>query len=150
MGDRLFDALDPTVRGLGYELLGIERGRSARGQLLRLYIDHNDGIDVEDCAKVSRQVGDLLDVDDLVRGEYTLEVSSPGIDRPLFTLAQHRQFIGESVQLKLRNLVNERRRVLGVLVAVGEDSLEVDLDGENFVVPYLEVESSRLASEWKA
>lgn len=150
MGDRLFDALEPTVRGLGYELLGIERGRAASGQLLRLYIDHADGIDVEDCAKVSRQVGDVLDADDLVRGEYTLEVSSPGIDRPLFTLAQHRPFIGEAVQIKLRNLVNERRRLSGVLVAVGEDSLEVDLDGENFVVPYLEVESSRLAGVWKA
>ena len=74
--------------------LGIERGRANAGQLLRLYIDHDDGIAVDDCERVSRQVGDVLDAEKALRGDYTLEVSSPGIDRPLFTLDQHRRLRG--------------------------------------------------------
>ena len=150
MADALFDLLEPTVSGLGYELLGIERARDGVGQILRLYIDRSEGIVVDDCAVVSRQVGDLLDVEDAVRGEYTLEVSSPGVDRPLFTLAQHRRFVGEAVQLRLRNLVNGRRRIEGVLLEVQDDTLVVEVDGEPFEVPYAEVDRARLVTQFNA
>ncbi|MGR8920911.1 MAG: ribosome maturation factor RimP [Gammaproteobacteria bacterium] len=147
MRDRLVELLEPTVNGLGYELLGIERGRSGGGDLVRLYIDQDEGITVEDCEQVSRQVSDVLDVEDAIAGEYTLEVSSPGVDRPLFTLDQHTRFIGEEIRLKLRKLVNGRRRVAGVLRAVRDESLIVDVEGEEFSVPYPEVERSRLSGE---
>ena len=81
--DALAELLAPTVAGLGYELLGIECQRSGGRTLVRLYIDSEDGIDVGDCEQVSRQVGDLIEVEQAVSGEYTLEVSSPGFDRPL-------------------------------------------------------------------
>ncbi len=148
--DRLLDLLEPTVRGLGYELLGIERGRVGGGQLLRLFIDHESGVAVEDCAKVSRQVGDVLESEQAVRGEYTLEVSSPGLERPLFTLEQHRRFVGELVQVRLRNLVAGRRRVLGVLCEVTAAGIVVEVEGEQLSLPFADIERSRLAVDWQA
>lgn len=148
MADRLLDLLEPTIRGLGYELLGIERGRANAGQLLRLYIDHDDGIAVGDCERVSRQVGDVLDAEKALRGDYTLEVSSPGIDRPLFTLEQHRRYVGEKVQVRLRNLVNGRRRLAGILRAVTADGFVIEVEGEHFQVAFSDVERSRLAIDW--
>jgi len=85
-----------------------------------------------------------------VSGEYTLEVSSPGLDRPLFTLEQHRRFIGEEVALRLRALVGGRRRVTGRLLAVNDESLLVDVEGESLDIPYREVERSRLVPDWAA
>jgi ribosome maturation factor RimP len=150
LADRLLELLEPTVNGLGYELLGIDRGRVNAGQLLRIYIDHDDGIGVEDCSRVSHQVSDLLEAEQAIRGEYTLEVSSPGLDRPLFTLEQHRRHLGAGVQMRLRNLVNGRRRLTGTLLEVNGDDLIVEVDGERFAVPFQELERSRLAVDWPA
>ena len=150
MTDRLVTQIEPTVTGLGYELLGIERSRGAASQLLRLYIDHADGITVEDCERVSRQVSDVLDAEQLVSGEYTLEISSPGLDRPLFTLEQHRRFVGAQVALRLRALVGGRRRITGVLRAVADESLQLEVEGETLKVPFREVERSRLVPDWTA
>ncbi len=150
MADRLLALLEPTVRGLGYELLGIERIRSRGAQLLRLYIDQSTGISAADCERVSRQVSDVMEVEGVIRGEYTLEVSSPGIDRPLFTLEQHRRFVGERIAMRLRSLYEGRRRFQGVLVEIDDDHLVVDLGGEIFRVPFRLVERSRLATEWSA
>ena len=150
MADRLLTLLEPTVRGLGYELLGIERIRSRGAQLLRLYIDQSSGISADDCERVSRQVSDLMEVERAIRGEYTLEVSSPGIDRPLFTLEQHRRFVGQRIAVRLRSLYEGRRRLQGILVEIDDDHLVVDLGGEIFPVPFREVERSRLATDWSA
>ncbi len=151
MTDSLQTHIEPTVTGLGYELLGLERSRGGGGQFLRLYIDHADGITVEDCERVSRQVSDLLDAEDLVRGEYTLEVSSPGLDRPLFTLEQHQRFVGEQVSLRLRAPVAGRRRVQGRLLAVDADSLSVALaEDEVLNIPFRDVDRSRLVPDWEA
>ncbi|MEQ8230356.1 MAG: ribosome maturation factor RimP [Gammaproteobacteria bacterium] len=148
MADRLQALLEPTITGLGYELLGIERARHGESQLLRLYIDQPEGITVEDCERVSRQVGDVLEAERALRDDYTLEVSSPGLDRPLFTLEQHRRFLGEQVQLRLRNLVDGRRRLVGRLREVNADALVLEVDGAGFTVPYDEVERSRLVPDW--
>ena len=148
MTDRLQTLIEPTVLGLGYELLGIERSRAGGGQLLRLYIDHDGGIKVADCERVSRQVGDLLEAEQAIRGEYTLEVSSPGLDRPLFTLAQHQRFVGEEVAVRLRTLFEGRRRVKGILRAVTAAELVIEVEGESVTVPFREVERSRLVPQW--
>ena len=148
MPDRLITLLEPTVRGLGYELLGIERNRSRGAQLLRLYIDQANGIGVDDCERVSRQVSDVLDVEQAIGGEYTLEVSSPGFERPLFTLAQHRRFVGEQVAVRLRTLLRDRRRLHGQLIAVNDDAIIVVVDDERFEVPFGLIERSKLAPEW--
>ncbi len=148
MPDRLITMLEPTVQGLGYELLGIERNRSRHAQLLRLYIDQASGISVDDCERVSRQVSDLLDVEQAIGGEYTLEVSSPGIERPLFTLAQHRRFIGERIAVRLRHLFEGRRRLLGQLAAVTDEGIVVAIDDDRITVPFGLIERSKLAPEW--
>ena len=148
MTDRLHTQLEPTVAGLGYELLGIERGRANGEQLLRLFIDHADGITVVDCERVSRQVTDVIEVDQLVSGDFTLEVSSPGLDRPLFTLEQHQRFVGAQVLLRLRTPLDGRRRLKGALRAVSADALVMEVDDVTIEVPFREVDRSRLSPEW--
>jgi len=147
--DALTGALAPTVEGLGYELLGVERQSSAGGTLVRLYIDSGDGIGVEDCEKVSRQVSDVLDVEQIIAGEYTLEVSSPGLDRPLFTAEQYRAQIGAEVKMRLRTLVNGRRNLSGKLVSATEDLVTINIGEEQIDVPYNVVERARLVPQWQ-
>ena len=150
MTDRLHIQIEPTIAGLGYELLGIERGRANDAQLLRLFIDAPAGITVDDCERVSRQVSDLLDADQLIQGDYTLEVSSPGIERPLFTLAQHARFIGEQVLVRMRTPLDGRRRLKGALRAVHAESLLVEVEDTLVEIPFRDVERSKLAPAWPA
>ena len=86
--------------------------------MLRLYIDNDAGITIDDCARVNHQVIGILDVHDPIKEKYFLEISSPGLDRPLFTLAQFQRFLGEKVKLKLREKIEERRKVTGVIKAL--------------------------------
>jgi ribosome maturation factor RimP len=113
-----------------------------------LYIDSDAGIGVEDCERVSRQVSDVIDVERLIAGEYTLEVSSPGLDRPLFTLEQYRAQIGAEVKVRLRTLVNGRRNLSGKLVGASEDLLTISIGEERIDVPYNIVERARLVPQW--
>ena len=147
--DTLTGRLAPTVQGLGYELLGIERGTAAGGSLVRLYIDRDEGIGIEDCELVSRQVSDLLDVEELIAGEYTLEVSSPGLDRPLFTREHFQAHVGEAVKVRLRTLVEGRRRLAGTLVGAGEESVTIQIGEELIDVSYNLVERARLDPRWQ-
>jgi len=98
---KLTDMLRPAVEETGKELLGIEFISAGNNSVLRLFIDHDNGIDVDDCAEVSRQVGAILDVEDPISSEYNLEVSSPGIDKPLFDIGHFKSVIGETVNIKL-------------------------------------------------
>ena len=113
--EQLQAMLAPVIEALGYECWGIEYISQGRHSLLRVYIDHSNGILVEDCEKVSRQVSGILDVEDPIPGEYTLEVSSPGMDRPLFTLEQFNAFVGEQVKIRLRSPYEGRRNFQGLL-----------------------------------
>lgn len=147
--DVLVERLAPTVNGLGYELLGVERHRAGGRSLVRLYIDSDDGIGVQDCEVVSRHVSDVLDLEDMIGGEYTLEVSSPGLDRPLFTLAQARSHLGAEVALRLRTRLNGRRRLLGKLVEVSDISMIITMGEERIDVPFNAVERARLVPQWR-
>jgi len=97
----LLDLFGPEVAAIGYELLGIELNQNGHGSILRVYIDKDDGIMIDDCVLVSQQLAGLLDVEDPIKGNYELEVSSPGLDRPLFTIEQFNKFVGDTVKLKL-------------------------------------------------
>ena len=147
--DALTGLLEPTVTGLGYELLGVERQQSAGRTLVRLYIDSSDGIVVEDCAKVSRQVGDFLEAEEAMRGAYTLEVSSPGLDRPLFKPAHYRSCIGVDVKVRLRTLVNGRRRLSGKLAKATDEFVTITIGEEQIDVPYNVIERARLDPQWE-
>lgn len=140
----LTELIEPTVEALGLQLWGIEHVPSGQYSLLRIYLDSAEGIGIEDCEKVSRQVSAILDVEDPIPGEYTLEVSSPGMDRPLFTAEQFASYVGSQVRLKLRTGVEGRRKFRGVLTEVTGQRLVVAIDDEHFDIDHSDVEKANL------
>ncbi len=136
--------LQPVIEAMGYELLGIEQGNKGKSDLVRIYIDHEAGIRVEDCEQVSGQVSGVLDVEDPLKAAYTLEVSSPGLDRPLFTLAQFARHTGAEANVKLRQPLAERRRLRGIIEAVTDDNIVMQVDGERYEIDADRVEHARL------
>jgi len=126
---RLTEMFAPSVEDLGYELVGVEYVRAGKHSTLRVYIDQEAGILVDDCAAVSRQIGAIMDVEDPITNEYTLEVSSPGLDRPLFGASQYALFIGETVKVQLRMPIQNRRRWKGVIDSVEGEIISVNVDG---------------------
>jgi ribosome maturation factor RimP len=129
---RLTEMLSPAVDALGFDLLGIEYLRAGSHSTLRLFIDHEDGITVDNCADVSRQASAILDVEDPIANEYSLEVSSPGVDRPLFTLAHFAAVVSEEVSVKLNVPQDGRRNFKGTLVSIDEDMINVEVDNQVF------------------
>lgn len=123
----------PVVESLGYELVGIEYGRLGNRGLLRVYIDKENGVDVNDCQRVSHQLSGVLDVEDVIQGQYQLEVSSPGLDRPLFTLEHFSRFAGHKVKLKLVTPIEGQRKFKGTLQGVEDEQVIVNI-GENELV----------------
>jgi len=147
--ERLQGLLEPVVTGLGYEWVGLEFLSAVGRSTLRVYIDLNGGITVDDCERVSRQVSAVLDVEDVIRGQYTLEVSSPGLDRPLFTPEHFRRFAGSEVRLQLRELVQGRRKLDGRLVGIDAgDEVTVLADGAEYRIPLANIAKARLKPEF--
>jgi ribosome maturation factor RimP len=130
--DKLNQLLEPAVEALGFELLGIEFLRAGKHSTLRLYIDSPNGITVDDCADVSHQVSAVLDVEDPINTEYNLEVSSPGMDRPLFKEQHYAAVQGETVSIRLRVPMGNRRNFKGEVLAVSEGKVTVKVDNESF------------------
>jgi len=133
--EQLQALLAPVVEALGYVCWGVEYISQGRHSLLRVYIDHPNGILVEDCEAVSRQVSGVLDVEDPITNEYTLEVSSPGMDRPLFTLVQFAAHVGEQVKVKLRSPFEGRRNFQGLLRGVEDQDVVVQVDEHEYLLP---------------
>lgn len=145
----LTELIAGVVGPMGYELVGVEYLSQGHGNgLLRIYIDHENGINVDDCAAVSHQVSGLLDVEDPIHEAYSLEVSSPGLDRPLFTREQFVRFIGEQVNLKLHEKVQGRRRLKGRLLQVEGEIVTVEVDGETFEVPFDVIDQARIVPQF--
>ena len=129
--DKLTQLLRPAVEGLGYELVGIEHLPMGKHTVLRIYIDSPDGITVNDCSQVSHQVSGVLEVEEPIMGQFTLEVSSPGIDRPLFDFEQFKQFVGSKVKIKLYHAIEGRRKIVGLLDSIeGDDIIVLDADSD--------------------
>jgi ribosome maturation factor RimP len=129
---RLTEMLESAVEALGFELLGVEFVRAGSHSTLRVYIDHEDGITVDNCADVSHQVSAILDVEDPIANEYTLEVSSPGMDRPLFKPAHYEDVVGETISVRLNVPQDGRRNFKGELVSVEQDMINVKVDGQEY------------------
>ena len=146
---KLAEMLGPAVEATGKELLGIEFISAGKHSVLRIYIDHENGINVDDCAEVSRQVSAILDVEDPISTEYNLEVSSPGLDRPLFTLPHFEAVVGETVDVKLSMPLNGRRKFKGKLVAVENDVLVVNVDGEDYELVIGNVDKANLVPSFE-
>lgn len=160
---RITALLAPTVEALGLELLGVEYLPAPGSAVLRLYIDRpqgdadgaedaedGQGVTIDDCEAVSREVSARLDVEDPISGQYTLEVSSPGIDRPLFAPGQFARFVGESAKVGLKLPQDGRRRLTGRIVAVEGDTITFDVDGQPLQVDFGNVDKARLVPDWVA
>jgi ribosome maturation factor RimP len=146
--DRLENLLLPVVEDLGYEYVGIEYSSNPKNRVLRLYIDQPDsGIDVDDCATVSREVSAVLDVEEPIAGQYTLEVSSPGVERPLFNAEHFQRFIGEVAAVQMLVPLEGRRKFKGRIVAVEGDEVCLDVDGEQRRLPLAGMARARLAPD---
>ena len=143
-GDELQKLLEPTIEGLGYELTDLEVRLGSKGGLVRLTIDKSDGIDLEDCEKVSHAVSALLDVEDPVASNYNLEVSSPGLDRKLTKVEHFQRFEGETVKVQMRFPIEGRRRFRGTLVSSDDENIVVDVDGESHSLPLKTIDTARL------
>ena len=139
--------LEPTVERLGYELADLEVRLGSKGGMVRIFIDKPEGIDLEDCEKVSLAVSALLDVEDPVPGNYNLEVSSPGLDRKLTKVEHFQRFEGETVNVKMRFPIEGRRRFRGTLVSSDDENIVVEVDGESHSLPLKTIDTARLVPE---
>ena len=146
--EELRELLAPVVEALGFELWGVELNVHGRHALLRIYIDSEAGITVDDCALVSHHASGALDVADPIASAYTLEVSSPGWDRPLFTPEQYRAYVGERVKLKLAYPLQGQRNCTGKLLAVEADGVEIGVSDEaRLRVPFAAIRKAHLVIE---
>jgi ribosome maturation factor RimP len=148
--DKLTALLQPVIAGLGYDLWELEYVPARGNALLRIYIDTevHTGITVEDCERASRAVSEVLDAADPVPGNYTLEVSSPGVERPLRVARHFAPYAGEQVLVEMVHPVEERRRFKGRLVAAGDDAIEVEVDGRQYRLPIAGIRKAHLAPDF--
>ena len=136
--------LEPAVEAIGFELVGVEFVRAGKHSILRVFIDHEDGISVDHCADVSHQVSAVLDVEDPITTEYNLEVSSPGMDRPLFKEQHYASIIGEVVSVRLSMPMDNRRNFKGKLLAVEDGVVSIEVDGQTFELAFANIEKGNL------
>jgi len=143
----LCQLFEPAINALGFTLWGIEYIPQGRHSLLRVYLDKEGGVDIEDCALASRQISSILDVEDPISGEYTLEVSSPGLDRVLFTLDQFKEYLGWHVILKLTENFENKRKFAGQIKAIEDNEVRLIIGDEEYTIPYELVEKANLESK---
>lgn len=145
---KLQDLLQGSVEDLGCELWGIECQRVGRYLTVRLFIDKEGGVTVDDCADVSRQVSAVLDVEDPIADKYNLEVSSPGLDRPLFTLAQYTRYVGQEIVVHLRIPVADRRKWQGELAKIENDMITLIVDKQEQVLAFGNVQKANVVAKF--
>ena len=141
---KLTQLVTPTVEALGLQLWGLEHTAKGKCSVLRIFIDCDSGVTIEDCEQVSRQVSALLDVEDPIVGEYTLEVSSPGTDRLLFTVEQFLQYRGEEVSIRMRSSIDGRRKFKGILQDVVSGVVHIEVDGSSFELLHRDIEKANI------
>ena len=146
---KIGELLEPGIRSLGYELVGVEyQTGGPGGGLLRVYIDKEDGISADDCQKVSYQVSGVLDVEDPIAGHYTLEISSPGLDRLLFRMEDFERFAGHVVKLRVHYPIEGQRKFKGRLLGLRDTNVVIEQDDEEISLPFDQVEQARLVPEY--
>ena len=144
----LNEMLTAPVEALGYEFVGVEFIRAGKNSVFRIFIDSESGIVVDDCALVSRQVSAILDVEDPIKEEYTLEVSSPGVDRPLFTIEHYQQFVGEEIKVKLKMPVNGAFNMKGKIVSVENKMITLNFAGEILTLSFDNIRKANIVAQF--
>lgn len=146
---QLWQLIEPAVQALGCELWGIEDGVHSKSARLRIYIDRQPGgVTIEDCERVSRQVGALLDVSEMIDGQYHLEISSPGLDRPLYRLEQYHRFVGSRVKIRLRTLFEGRRNFDGRLTGIEGEDVVLMMGEHEYLLPLCAIEKAHIVPEF--
>lgn len=140
--------LEPAIEALGYELADLELSLGHGRGLVRLFIDSEDGITLDDCERVSHQVSGVLDVEDPIVSDYNLEVSSPGADRKLVKAEHFDRFAGSVVKVRLKRLINGRRRIKGQLLGRDDETIQVRLDGKDLSIAMQDIDVARLVPDW--
>lgn len=143
----LTERLAPLVQTMGYELVGCEYHGQGKYSVLRVYIDSEAGITVTDCSRVSQQLSAILDVEDPIPGHYSLEVSSPGIDRPLFELAQYQKQIGNKLKVRTYTPIQNQRNFVGVLLRVEGSDIYLLVGTEERILPFSDIEKANVMAE---
>jgi len=144
MQEQLDTLINSVVTGLGFQVWGYEYRPHSESALLRIFIENEGGVSIDNCTKVSRQIGAALDVEDIIPVAYILEVSSPGIDRVLFTPEQYSDYVGDEVKVRTRSPIEGRRNFRGVIESVGKTEVSVKIDNDTFVIPFNVVDRARL------
>ena len=144
MKNEISELIKPTILSMGYELWGLNVGQQNNSLKFTLYIDSVNGINIDDCEKVSNQVTHLLDTEEVCGSEYVLEVSSPGFDRVLITKDHFNRYLEEKVKVKLKWLVNNRKNIKGVIKNVTDDYVIIDDENESYEIKYDSIDSARL------
>ena len=145
---QLWDLLEPVITGLGYELVEIEYQPNPKHGVLRIFIDQPNGIQLDDCQEVSNQVSALLDVEDPIPGHYNLEVSSPGLDRPLNKVEDFERFAGEMVKIKTGMAIDGQRNFKGRLCGIEGEDITIEFDGKQVALPLAAIEKARLVPDF--
>jgi len=142
--NEITDIIKPAIVSMGYELWGLSIGQQNNSLKFTLYIDSENGINIDDCVKVSNQVSHILDIDDEFNAEYVLEVSSPGFDRVLITQDHFEKYINEKVKMKLKWLVQNRKNIKGLITSVTSEYVVISDDKDNYEIKYDSIDSARL------
>jgi ribosome maturation factor RimP len=142
----LHERLSLLISSMGYELLGCESLSMGGKKMFRLFIDSANGVSADDCSKVSHQVSALMDVENPIQSRYVLEVSSPGIDRPLFELSHYARFVGNDIKLRLAAPMSGRRQFQGVLSRVEGETIYLVVDGsaQEIAIPFSAIDRANL------
>lgn len=140
--------IEPVVTSMGFELWGIDHLAQGKQSRLVIYIEHEAGVSIDDCADISRQISAVMDVEDPIPGVYQLEVSSPGMARPLYTLDHFTRFTGHQVSLKLRMPFDGRRKFKGLLAGIEEDEILLHVDGEEYCFPVEGIEQAQVIPQF--
>ena len=147
--EHLVNLIEPIVEGLGYECVGIDYNPHPKHGLLRIYIDTENGVLVEDCSKVSHQLSGILDVEDPISENYDLEVSSPGADRPFFKLSQFEQYVGSVVMVNVFKPINKQRKIVGQIEKVENDIVFLLQQADQVIeIPFQAMSKARLVPEY--
>jgi ribosome maturation factor RimP len=149
---RIWELATQIADGEAMEVIDVELRRegSRAGRVLRLYLDKEGGPNVDDLGRVSRQLSELLDAHDIVEGSYTLEVSSPGINRPLTKPEHFQRFIGKRVRIRTGDMIDGRRSFLGILNEVSGDTIRIEVEGKVYQIPFSMIEKSNYEHDWSA
>ena len=149
---RIWELATQIADGEAMEVIDVELRREGTraGRVLRVYLDKEGGPNVDDLGRVSRQLSDLLDSQDIVEGSYTLEVSSPGINRPLTKPDHFQRFIGKRVRIRTGDMIDGRRSFLGILSEVSGDTIRIEVEGKPYQIPFSMIEKSNYDHDWSA